>query len=241
MLTIATLFTFIILAADKPVGCLAWSQLPLASKSKSKSKPGDVIVSTDRRHVLQYFFNAALGTVFISGNPAVASNLPASTGADTSKVGTVESLIPIVSFRSSLARLEPKLANREQPIQLDKVVPTNEQEFKRLFDAYSDPVNYKQKFLDQNAFLVYYTKGFDGPGRSNVEEDTNERQTLQFGARNEAWIAWENFLVELKFIDDADNDLAEYLSATKQALDSYLKLAPLEDVKVAQQTLGVSW
>jgi hypothetical protein len=141
-----------------------------------------------------------------------------------------------------LSRLESQeVANRKR-INLGKAaIPSSEQDFKRLFDAYSDPVSYKQKFLDQNAFLVYYTKGFDGPGRANIEEGVNERQTLQFGARNEVWIAWENFLVELKFIDDADNDLSKYLADTTRAIDSYLRLAPVADVKEAQQTLGVSW
>ena len=34
-------------------------------------------------------------------------------------------------------------------------IPRDENDFKRLFDSYSTPVSYKQKFLDQNAFLVY--------------------------------------------------------------------------------------
>ena len=113
--------------------------------------------------------------------------------------------------------------------------------FKQLFDAYSDPVSYKQKFLDQNAFLVYYTKGFDGPGRPNIEDASDERQTLQFGARNESWINWESFLVELKYIDDSDNDSLKYLLDTIKSVDSYLKLAPPQDVEESKLSLGVSW
>jgi hypothetical protein len=198
-------------------------------------------VMLDRRQILQSLFYSATTTALVSGSTSArASNLPASTGADTSKVRTVEALAPVVSLRYSLKRLDSQLANGQlgKTILLD--VPTNEQDFKRLFDAYSDPVSYKQKFLDQNAFLVYYTKGFDGPGRANIEEDVNERQTLQFGLRNEAWISWENFLVELKFINDADNDAAKYLAATTRAVDSYLLLAPVEDINAAQQSLGVS-
>jgi len=90
---------------------------------------------------------------------------------------------------------------------------------------------------------VYYTKGFDGPGRPNIEEDNNQRQTLQFGARNEAWICWDNVLTEVKFINDSDDDgdLKKYLLATIRAVDSYLLLAPVGDVKTAQQILGISW
>jgi hypothetical protein len=123
-------------------------------------------------------------------------------------------------------------------------IPTNEQDFKRLFDAYSDPVSYQQKFMDQNAFLVYYTKGFDGPGRPSMEDKettVNERQTLQFGARNEAWIAWDNFLVELPFLNDKDNDLDKYLQATIRAVDAYLSLAPKSNMQQAnQEVLGTT-
>jgi hypothetical protein len=219
-------------------GCRSWSLKSLSLHSKAIENNAML----DRRRILQSLFNSATTAALVSeSTSAGASNLPASTGADTSKVGTVEALAPIISLRYSLKRLESQLANGqlEKTILLD--VPTNEQDFKRLFDAYSDPVSYKQKFLDQNAFLVYYTKGFDGPGRANIEEDVNERQTLQFGARNEAWISWENFLVELKFINDADNDAAKYLATTTRAVDSYLLLAPLEDIKAAQESLGVSW
>ncbi|VEU41785.1 unnamed protein product [Pseudo-nitzschia multistriata] len=133
-------------------------------------------------------------------------------------------------------------------------IPTREEEFKRLFDAYSDQVSYKQKFLDQNAFLVYYTNGYDGPGRDSLEKDpVNERQTLQFGARNEAWIFWDDFLSECDFYessirktgasssDDADEsfvDMMKYLSNTIQALDSYLKLSPPEDLKAAEKEVS---
>ncbi|CAJ1935067.1 unnamed protein product [Cylindrotheca closterium] len=115
--------------------------------------------------------------------------------------------------------------------------------FKRLFDAYSDPVSYKQKFLDQNAFLVYYTKGFDGPGRPNIEEDdSNEKQTLQFGIRNEAWINWENFLVELKFVgEEKDTEATKYLDETLRYVDYYLKLAPPQDVREAKKAVDLSW
>jgi len=37
---------------------------------------------------------------------------------------------------------------------LEQNIPRDENDFKRIFDSYSTPVSYKQKFLDQNAFLV---------------------------------------------------------------------------------------
>jgi hypothetical protein len=179
----------------------------------------------------------------LDNKPAQARNLPASTGADTSQTGTVQTLVPMVSLRQSLKVVQSQLATTTTQKPSLGSIPTNEQDFKRLFDAYSDPVSYKQKFLDQNAFLVYYSKGFDGPGRPSIEDKdgvVNERQTLQFGARNEAWIAWDNFLVELQFINDNDNDLDKYLQATIQALDAYLSLAPNQDIQQAKELLGIA-
>jgi hypothetical protein len=217
--------------------CFGWSIQPT-------EKNGHVNSSFDygvRRCLFRSLIQSSsmVGLILTTGTPPTrASNLPESTGADTTKVGTVEALIPIVALRASLARLESTLAKVNGPVlQTDGTIPKDEKEFKRLFDSYSDPVSYKQKFLDQNAFLVYYTKGFDGPGRDNIEAEINERQTVQFGLRNEAWIAWENFLVELKFIQEQDNDCASYLSSTLRAVDSYLALVPVEDLKAAKEKL----
>lgn len=171
---------------------------------------------------------------------ADARNLPISNGADTSHTGTVDALKPIVLLRYSLSDLKLQLKNK---LTLDlEGMPTTEAAFKRIFDAYSDPVSYKQKYLDQNAFLVYYTKGFDGPGRPNIEEDDGqEKQTLQFGTRNEAWINWENFLVELKFVGEQDNDALKYLDETLRNVDYYLKLAPPEDMREAKKAVDKNW
>lgn len=122
--------------------------------------------------------------------------------------------------------------------QLEDKVPTTEKSFKALFDAYSDPVSYKQKFVDQNAFLVYYTKGFDGPGRAPIEDDLPVKQTQQYGARNDAWVAMEELLAEMEYVaknpDDMDVDtLGKLLSKTIAAVDSYLALAPKQDVETA--------
>jgi hypothetical protein len=123
-------------------------------------------------------------------------------------------------------------------------IPRKEKDFKRIFDEYSDPVSYRQKFLDQNAFLVYYTKGYDGPGRPPLEAGgtiENERQTMQYGLRNDVWSTYENFIIEYEYCcnrkDDDDGeedgsfaDMMKYLSDTIDGIDEYLKLAPSEDV-----------
>eukprot|EP00536_Pseudo-nitzschia_multiseries_P004866 jgi/Psemu1/302919/fgenesh1_kg.85_\ len=206
--------------------------------------------------------------------------MPVSNGADTSKVGTVSALVPLVTLRNNLASLRQNIEGQQQNTAdgrlLDMIaktkneltfknsgkdssrglatIPIREEAFKRIFDAYSDQVSYKQKFLDQNAFLVYYTNGYDGPGRDSLEKDpVNERQTLQFGARNEAWICWEDFLAEWDFYassargtgsttnDDVEEvllDMVKYLSNVMQAIDNYLKLSPPDDLQAAQQELS---
>ena len=221
------------------VGCSSWNSQPLLSARVQANKDSD---NLKRRQFLRFLaLQPAVSISLVHGQPVFASNLPVDTGADTSKVGTVEALIPIVSLRRTLSQLESSQLVDLEKINKDRAsIPSKEKEVKRIFDAYSDQVSYKQKFLDQNAFLVYYTKGFDGPGRTNIEEDVNQRQTMQFGARNEAWVEWENFLVELKFFGDPYNDLKKYLSDTIRAVDTYISLAPASDTKEAQRALGVS-
>lgn len=241
-----------------------------------------ILSSSSRRHVLSFIppTLAASASLFLAWPtpPSPARNMPVSNGADTSKVGTVSALLPIIKLRTDIETLRKILQERhkmnvQQPwdvitktktaISFTKseesvgsgskstTILAQEKDFKRLFDAYSDQVSYKQKFLDQNAFLVYYTNGYDGPGRDSLEKDpTNERQTLQFGARNEAWISWDNFLAEWEYYtsasrrtrvdDDIDNsflDMLKYLSNTVQAVDKYLELTPPQDLQAAQEEI----
>ena len=192
------------------------------------------VTATRRQWVKQGLSVVGWSSIAWLQQPAFSSNLPVPTGADTSKVGTVDTLIPLVVLRDSMVTMQRELSNQSPgKFQIDGSIPKVENEFKKLFDSYSEPISYKQRFLDQNAFLVYYTKGFDGPGRGNIEDDINERQTQQFGLRNEAWIAWENFLTELKYIDDKDNDCAKYLASAVRSLDAYLDLAPKADLEAA--------
>eukprot|EP00593_Proboscia_inermis_P009516 CAMPEP_0171308770 /NCGR_PEP_ID=MMETSP0816-20121228/18873_1 /TAXON_ID=420281 /ORGANISM="Proboscia inermis, Strain CCAP1064/1" /LENGTH=114 /DNA_ID=CAMNT_0011791849 /DNA_START=367 /DNA_END=711 /DNA_ORIENTATION=+ len=98
-----------------------------------------------------------------------------------------------------------------------------------MFDEYSNPVSYKQKFLDQNAFLVYYTKGFDGPKRPSIEEGEVPIQTLQYGFRNDAWQAMDDLLSELDFgLTETirTDDLSKLIDRVISAVDSYISLAP---------------
>ena len=67
------------------------------------------------------------------------------------------------------------MANLQECETLLSKIPLIEKDFKKLFDEHSEGISYKQQFLDQNAFLVYYTKGFDGPGRPSIEEEDSNR------------------------------------------------------------------
>lgn len=197
--------------------------LSLRKSTPLSLKPTTATTSnaSSRRAAITRILQAPLvigGTVLV---PAVshARNLPQSTGADSDKTGTVEALTPIMRIRQSL---NGPVSN------LPYVIPRDEQAFKRLFDEYSDPVSYKQKFLDQNAFLVYYTRGFDGPNRPGLEEDLPEKQTLQYGARNEAWVSWEELQAEMEFsrkYPNDPNDVTKYLDKLIAAVDAYLQLA----------------
>lgn len=87
-----------------------------------------------------------------------------------------------------------------------------------------------------------YTKGFDGPGRPNIEEDAeNSVQTLQYGARNDAWSAMDDLFVELEYGQrSSDSDAAELAALAQKvmmALDAYLTLAPVTDVEQARASL----
>ena len=107
-------------------------------------------------------------------------------------------------------------------------------------------MSYKQRFLDQNAFIVYYTKGFDGPGRPKIEEyDTNSLQTLQYGFRNDAWAAMDDLFVEVEYSRDKfkDNDLPldnkeeliNLIDKVLASVDSYLQLARVGDLDEAMR------
>lgn len=194
----------------------------------------------------------------VASFPAIANaaNLPPSNGADLSRTGSLDTLVPIVKMRRSISNAKSVLSdgNESTLVSSEKctvilkgllaTVPREEKQFKRIFDSYSTPVSYKQKFLDQNAFLVYYSKGFDGPGRPSIENTgsdvENSIQTMQYGFRNEAWTAVDDVFTELEFgakgsADSVDaKDLHDLIGRALMAFDSYLSLAPEADVREAE-------
>ena len=115
----------------------------------------------NRRKILTSTVNAFVAASVPS---ASAANLPQSTGADLSKTGTIDTLIPIVAMKQRLESINSQLMSKSGKLipdecksilkALQQNVPRDENDFKKIFDSYSTPVSYKQKFLDQNAFLV---------------------------------------------------------------------------------------
>lgn len=192
---------------------------------------------------------------FIFSNPlkAAASNLPESTGADFSKTGSPEKLAPILAMKEDLDEVQKKLIENQSPSstqqlleQLKKIlensIPEDEKAFKRIFDEYSQPVSYKQKYMDSNAFLIYYTKGFDGVGRPSIESgDEIPLQTLQYGARNECWTSYDDLITEIKFgIKDGSTELGElklFLDKSISSWNNYIGLAPRSTIEKAEELL----
>jgi hypothetical protein len=172
---------------------------------------------------------------------AVAKNLPDDNGARGDQRGTVAALVPI-------AKVERSIAQASRAVQAGKLedartaldsIPAAEKPFKRLFDEYSEPVSYKQKYKDSNAFVVYYTQGFDGADRPGIEapDAKEERQTRQYGFRNDAWAAVDDARVEVKYCleERADTkELTEMIKRATAALDGYLGQAPPGDVGAAR-------
>lgn len=207
--------------------------------------------SRGRRDFFHLVTSSAIISIQTLNNPksSIAANLPVSNGANLSKTGTIEKLIPIVNLKQSLQNAKVILTQptpnndlstdvlKEVESRLE-TIPSEEKNFKRYFDEYSDPVSYKQKYMDKNAFLVYYTEGYDGVGRDSIESGEIPRQTLQYGARNECWNAFEELIVEVKFaIKDGSSsrdDILGLLTKTIVAFDSYLSIAPKSDVDKAR-------
>lgn len=106
---------------------------------------------------------------------AWARNLPTSNGASAANRGEASTLVPILQMMNDIESALAQIANLQECESLLSKLPQIEKDFKKLFDEHSEGISYKQQFLDQNAFLVYYTKGFDGPGRPSIEEEDSNR------------------------------------------------------------------
>jgi hypothetical protein len=172
-----------------------------------------------------------------------AANLPSSTGASATKRRTAVSLAPIVKMKKSVLEAEaafPHLNEVKEKLNA-KTLPKTEKEFKRQFDEYSEGISYKQQYLDKNAFLVYYTAGFDGPGRKSIETDSESeiRQKSQYGFRNDAWVGLDEARAEVDYLiesgDSNTEELKQDLKKLNIAISSYLDLTTEEQLSEAEK------
>ena len=185
-------------------------------------------------------------------SPCSAANLPTSTGADMSRTGTLEKLIPLVAMENALMSAKQTFlkASDDSAITADTIeaiskvlassIPPEQTLFKRKFDEYSEPVSYKQKFMDQNALLVYYTKGFDGPNRPPMESsaDPIPLQSIQYGLRNDAWTNYDELLSELSFFSPSSSTIDDILKPLDNCIasfEAYFSVAPASDVADARR------
>lgn len=206
--------------------------------------------------------NAPFSNSFYNIPVAYSANLPTDNGASGNQRGATSSLIPILKLSNEIDKTLEKLTSSSDFVDLvnqdiSKAIyfslDLSEKSFKRLFDEYSDGVSYKQQYLDKNAFLVYYTQGFDGPNRDNIEADTDgsmTRMSLQYGYRNDAWVNLDNAISEIRYlqqqsirssssvstslssdlIEESKTDLILALKSTKAAFTQYLSLAPKSQI-----------
>ena len=184
------------------------------------------------------------------GTAVLARNLPESTGASGKLRGTVEALVPIVRIESSVGAAIGALPNLDAcALALNGGAPADEKDFKRLFDEYAEGISYKQSYLDKNAFLVYYTQGFDGASRPSIETESEAelKQKAQFGARNEAWLGFDDARAEAAYLqshpptDDGElKELRAALQQTKAALAAFEAQAPPEQVSAARELMASS-
>lgn len=245
------------LLAFSSVAAFSVSQSSQSTVSNSSNNNSNDI---DRRQAIRDVLNSVCGIAIVDGlgisstpGTAAAANLPTSTGADMSRTGTLETLLPLVKIENALLDAKKLLidAKEKSEISTDTIkmvsntlstaIPSEQTLFKRRFDEYSDPVSYKQKFMDQNAFLVYYTKGFDGPNRPPMEtiNDAVPRQSLQYGLRNDAWAAMDDVFAEISFyLPSSSSDvILEPLDRAIAAFEAYFSYAPAADVDEARRRL----
>ena len=267
---LAIAFSVVVLAKQHNVSAFALSQPKPCRRADHQMMrhamqilphDDDAVSDVERRQAMARILGSLACVSFAlpsGGSPCSAANLPTSTGADMSKTGTVEKLIPIVAMEEALMSAKQDLlkARDHSGISADTIkvmskvlvssISPEQTLFKRKFDEYSEPVSYKQKFMDQNAFLVYYTKGFDGPNRPPMESsaDPVPLQSIQYGLRNDAWTNYDELLSELSFFLSSDSsstieDILKPLDNCIASFEAYLSYSPAADVADARRRVSV--
>ncbi|GMH96660.1 hypothetical protein TrVE_jg6644 [Triparma verrucosa] len=127
----------------------------------------------------------------------------------------------LASFSSASAFAAPKPPSPSDVQELEeirtnpqKALKLTEKEFKTMIDRVSIGKSYKTSYMDKNAWLVYYTKGFDGVGRPSIEQETD----LELLANKQAYLRNEMWLMidDLRFGDATENQV-------QKLMDEFLK------------------
>lgn len=189
------------------------------------------------------------GAAALLAGPSVAG--AAIPDAVAGESGRLSDLVPIVRLRDSVAdaaavaggekQLRRTDAERMVKLLSDPVLG-DKKAFNRLFDAYSDRVSAKTRAMNNAAFITYYEEARYGDTRLEDKEPT--KQALQYSFRNASFVAIDSLRAELSFLlseaaTDGEGaldagDVRKYAKEAVDALDSYLDLAPKEDVARAR-------
>ena len=116
--------------------------------------------SAIHRHQVALVVTASTWVTTGAADASAAKNLPDPVTTSTTVASrSTEALQPILQLRRDLQHLAQEVQASPRPSDdtlsiLVESLPRTETAFKAVFDRYSDPVSYKQKFVDQNAFLV---------------------------------------------------------------------------------------
>lgn len=168
---------------------------------------------------------------------AWASSLPVDNGASGAKKGTQEALDAVLALNDHLRRARAAAEREDIDGCLAALshVPADERAFKRVFDEYAEAPSFKTRWKDQNAFIVYYSRGFDGSNRPRLgsrEEEVADpqlvRQSNQFAYRNQAWLGVDDAIATLLYIqrstqtgsDEDGGDMEEELKTLRDDLTS---------------------
>lgn len=231
---IAFLFFFISSTASHKVFSSTLRSPPLDVSIRSASLSLAIFASAQTAFPLPWARAVSESSPVHSSSLVVSANLPESNGASGAKRGTAEALKPILEIRSVLDRAlraasatASAVGSLEEVSSLLKTLPATEKSFKKTFDEFSEGISYRQNYVDKNAFVVYYTRGFDGAGRDSIETPTasESKQTEQYYFRNEAWIAVDGAIAEVQYLQqnpsESRKDLIDFLEKAIQSVTSY--------------------
>jgi len=134
----------------KHLGSIVQLSTPLSpQRSQSDTDAQQPYRLTRRESILSIACITAVPLIILLPSPSTAANLPENTGADLSRTGSIETLIPIIKMQQSLLDAKKKLSQRHDGYSgivsadeckiimksLFTAIPREEKAFKRMFDS----------------------------------------------------------------------------------------------------------